>query len=421
MTLYTQILQRIEDFVDSHFQDPDAPALVYHHAGHTREVVAVARQLINHYRLDERDRFVTLAATLLHDAGYWHPGHPANRAQASAEFAAEFLTDQGLEPDLVLAVKKCLFAIENPASSATLPEKIAADAHHFYLGTEGFDDKNRALRKETEALAEAPIGKDEWRQRMIRFMETHRYQTDYCESLLGAKKAQNLATLKQKAADKAGKAGKNGHTVEEATERPMPAEPLPLATPSTPVQEEKKKKKDGKPERGVETVFRTTYNKNQQLSAQADNKAHIMIQVNAIVISVLLNILVGQSQSNRSLLVPVILLLMVNVVTIIIAMLATRPTITSGTFTIKEIDAKQANLLFFGNYFRMSLDDYTYGMLKMLDDGEFLYGSMIRDTYYQGLVLGKKYRLLRLSYTVFMYGIAAAVAGFILAFLMVQF
>ena len=37
---------------------------------------------------------------------------------------------------------------------------------------------------------------------------------------------------------------------------------------------------------------------------------------------------------------------------------------------------------------------------------------MTRDIYYQGKVLGRKYKLLRISYTVFMFGFVLAVISF---------
>ena len=54
-------------------------------------------------------------------------------------------------------------------------------------------------------------------------------------------------------------------------------------------------------------------------------------------------------------------------------------------------------------------------MLVMMDDRDFLYGSLIRDVYFQGIALGKKYRWLRLSYNVFMYGLIFSVFAFVIA------
>lgn len=151
----------------------------------------------------------------------------------------------------------------------------------------------------------------------------------------------------------------------------------------------------------------------------ADNKAHIMISTNSIILSVILSILLRKLEDNPHLIIPTLILLIICVVTMVFSILATRPSIPKGVFTSEDIAQKRVNLLFFGNFYRMSLPDYEGGMLKMMDDREFLYGSLIRDLYAQGVVLGRKYRLLRIAYNVFMFGIIAAVLAFITASVLV--
>jgi hypothetical protein len=73
------------------------------------------------------------------------------------------------------------------------------------------------------------------------------------------------------------------------------------------------------------------------------------------------------------------------------------------------------NLLFFGNFYRMNLPEYIAGMRSVMADRDYLYGSLIIDVYSQGVVLGRKYRLLRISYNVFMFGLIASVLAFIIA------
>ena len=60
----------------------------------------------------------------------------------------------------------------------------------------------------------------------------------------------------------------------------------------------------------------------------------------------------------------------------------------------------------------MNLKEFSWGMQEMMNDRDFLYGSMIKDFYFLGQVLGRKYKLLRLCYTIFMYGITLAAALF---------
>ena len=81
----------------------------------------------------------------------------------------------------------------------------------------------------------------------------------------------------------------------------------------------------------------------------------------------------------------------------------------------KDITRKRKSLKFFGNYYRMKLPEYKEGMEKMMEDKNYLYGSLIMDGYAQGVVLGKKYHLLRISYNVFMYGLILSVFAFIIA------
>jgi len=66
----------------------------------------------------------------------------------------------------------------------------------------------------------------------------------------------------------------------------------------------------------------------------------------------------------------------------------------------------------------MELKDFDYGIRQMMNDNEFLYSSLIKDIYWQGRVLGRKFRLLRISYDIFMYGTAISVAAYLVSSLL---
>jgi hypothetical protein len=167
--------------------------------------------------------------------------------------------------------------------------------------------------------------------------------------------------------------------------------------------------------RAVQTMFKTSSSNHQRLSVMADNKAFIMITVNSIIISVGIGLVIGKFMQNPKLVLPTMLLLIVNVATIIYAVLATRPHVPKGTFTREQVEKKTVNLLFFGSFYKMELKEFDYGMRQMMNDNEFLYGSLIKDIYWQGRVLGNKFRLLRVSYDIFMYGTAISVVAFLIA------
>jgi len=165
-------------------------------------------------------------------------------------------------------------------------------------------------------------------------------------------------------------------------------------------------------------MFRVTLNNHTRLSQIADSKANILLSVNAIIISIALSTLIPKldSPTNSHLIIPTFIMLMFSVVSIIFAILSTRPKVSSGTFTRKDIEEKKVNLLFFGNFHKMPLEEYTWAVNEMMKDRDYLYNSMIKDLYYLGLVLDRKYKLLRSTYTIFMIGIITSVIAFVLAF-----
>lgn len=140
-----------------------------------------------------------------------------------------------------------------------------------------------------------------------------------------------------------------------------------------------------------------------------------MITVNSIILSALISLVLRRLNEYEYLLIPTVILLSVSLMAMTFSILSTRPSIPNGIFSKADVDEKRVNLLFFGNFYKMTLADYTYGMVKMMEDKDFLYGSLIKDVYAQGVVLGKKYRLLRVAYNIFMFGLILSVLAFIVA------
>lgn len=149
----------------------------------------------------------------------------------------------------------------------------------------------------------------------------------------------------------------------------------------------------------------------------ADNKANILITINSIMLSIVVSVLVRKVEENLDLVIPTIILVTVCLTTMVSAILATRPNISTGRFKREDIKNKRTNLLFFGNFHGMEIENYEWAMKEMMKDGDYLYGSLIKDIYYLGKVLGRKYRYLRLSYNIFMYGFVLAIISFVIAML----
>ncbi|MGZ5221472.1 MAG: Pycsar system effector family protein [Chitinophagaceae bacterium] len=398
---YSLFLQKIRQHVVQYFKSNENQKLVYHNLAHTEAVVFNASKIAGHYQLGDKETFIVITAAWFHDTGYFN-GDPGDHEIRGADIAARFLKEIGIDDETILAVRKCIIATRMPQSPQNLPEQIVCDADLYHFGTDYFPERNKLMRKEAESCKGKKIPKDVWRKSTVLFMEAHHYQTDYCRQLLQDKKNQNLKALKQK-----------GDIKEEKSTGAALAT-IPLQKMESEAANSKKQKID-RPERGIETMFRISSNNHQRLSDMADNKAHIMITTTSIIISVLLSLLLRKLEDNPQLIIPTMLLLAICVITMVFCILATRPNLPPGTFTQQDLDTRKVNLLFFGNFYKMSFEEYDAGMKQMMNDRDFLYGSLTKDVYSQGIVLGRKYSLLRKGYNVFMYGIIASVIAFFVA------
>ncbi|MBC7399671.1 MAG: HD domain-containing protein [Mucilaginibacter sp.] len=396
-TNYTKLLQQVKKFVLSYYKTHSNATFTYHNINHTTDVVAAAKKIADHYQLDDRDYFAVLVAAWFHDIAY--SSGFENHEEKGVIIAIDFLKGFELDEELIQHINDCILATKLPQNPNDILQSIICDADLFHLGTYDFRDKTNLLRKEFNALHGTAIGKEDWRKKTIMLMEEHEYHTDYCRLLLGDTKQKNLEELKNKL--------KSDESTGEET--------LHLAVPDDSKRIFKSDDKKQELSKGVETMFRLTSGNHQRLSNMADSKAHIMISVNAIIISLLLSLLLRNMSAHHNQIIPAIMLLTVNLVTIVFSILATRPNLSKGVFTKEDIEDRSVNLLFFGNFYNTDFDEYRQGMVTMVNDNEFLYGSLIRDVYAQGKVLGRKYHLLRTSYNVFMFGLVISVIAFVIS------
>ncbi|MXV50624.1 HD domain-containing protein [Pedobacter sp. HMF7647] len=385
------IVNQAKEYITSYFHSHKQREFIYHNIDHTHRVIEFAEKIGRHYQLNETDFFILQIAAIFHDSGYFT--NSKDHEREGARLAEQYLQPRGIDESVITAVKKTIMATVMPQKPEILIEQILCDADLYHLGTTDFPDLNKLMRKEYEQIHGEKISKDDWRQKTIGLFNSHHYQTAYAKQLLDAGKDENLKDLIQKQKE-------NDKPTNEKAEFPDLNSDL--------------KHGADRPSRGIETMFRISSGNHQRLSDMADNKAHIMITVNAIILSAVISILLRKLDSYYYLAYPTYLILMISLGAMIFAVLATRPSIPSGTFTQKDIEEKKVNLLFFGNFYRMNLDEYAAGMEKVMNDREFLYGTLIKDLYFQGITLGKKYRLLRISYNIFMYGLIVSIFAFVI-------
>ena len=171
----------------------------------------------------------------------------------------------------------------------------------------------------------------------------------------------------------------------------------------------------GRDVRGIQTLFRTTSRNHYTLNQMVDRKASIMITVNAIILSVVIGGLLRSTGNDLLGILPMAILSIASLFSIIFAILSITPNRTQGEFTVEDIRHKQGNLLYFGNFHNMEFRDFEWGMLQKLSDSNFLYSSMIKDLYYLGKTLQKKYTLIRISLQFFVIGLVSSFILFMIS------
>ena len=393
---YFKLSKEVEEHVVKYFQSHRDSQLPYHNLDHTRGVVKAAMQIADHSQLNERDFFIVITAAWFHDVGYFHGVE--NHEKKGAEIAQDFLYRLDVDKETIQTICDCILATTLPQKAQTKLEEIVCDADLFHLGTDDFLEKNKLIRKEMENRKGHSISKNEWRKSTIQFLINHHYYTDYCQLLLNEKKKEHIERLRVKEL-------KKNYTIDErVSTQTQNSAPL-----------KKKEEKNKRPDKGVETMFRISSSNNQRLSDMADNKAHIMISVSSIILSAIISLVLRKLDEYYYLAFPTYMILGVSILTIIYSIIATRPSLLKGSFTKHDLEEKKVNLLFFGNYYKMSFEDYTFGMEQLMNDSVYVYKTLIKDVYSQGIVLGHKYKLLRIAYNIFMYGLLTSVVAFVIA------
>ncbi len=204
---------------------------------------------------------------------------------------------------------------------------------------------------------------------------------------------------------------------DQMTQQPAdsPAEPPAAPTEVDAAAKAKKKHKEKRAERrrGIETLFRVTYQNHISLSQLADQKAGILISINGLIISVILAVLTPRFDGTWSwTFLPSLVLVAGCLISLAFAVLGARPRIDRTPVTLDDVTNNRGNLLFFGHFLSMPVTDFELGMRALGKDRRLVHDSLSRQLYAMGDALLTKYRYLHIAYTAFLVGIGVAAASY---------
>ena len=386
----TKLEEEAAEFVQSFLSKHLSDKFTFHNLEHTKYVVEKAEYIAKNIGLTDEEIILVKIAAWFHDIGY--AIDLENHERIGAEKAEGFLREKGINDEKINRIKNCILATKITARPKDIIEKVICDADFSHMAEDDYFDRIEKMRQEWKNHSFKKVSKRKFFEKSEELFEKYPYYTEFAQKELGPKKKKNLEKIK-----------KLKYMLEQKKEQEL-------------LEKAKKEKKNKGYSRGVESMFRLTARNQINLSSIADNKSNILISVNAIMISIIMTVLVTRFDEVPNLILPTLVFLLFSVVTIVLAILSTRPNISSGTFAKEDIEQNKVNLLFFGNFYNMDLEDYEWGIKEVMKNDEHLYSTMIKDQFSLGKVLAKKYKLLRMAYNIFMSGIIVSVILFVLAF-----
>ncbi|MEO6131406.1 MAG: Pycsar system effector family protein [Saprospiraceae bacterium] len=388
------IITAAEDHVRHIFEQKiPSDIYTYHNWVHTTQVRDEVLLLARHDGITNGDLEMLNIAALFHDVGFSeaYSGHE----ERSIKIAKDFLNSQNYPQERIDTIVRYIHVTKLDVIPSNKLESLMKDADTSSLGKSHFQIYTNSLRKELNTLQNTVLSKKDWAKTNLRFLDEHEYYSDAGRERYAEKKAENRRLL-----------------VNELTQ--IDVKPDEKEKALKPKKEDKLKTIANS--KSAQNQFKTALRNHISLSSMADNKANNMVSINGLIIGFALPLLGKQIETNKYLLIPAALLLLVCLSSMVFAILATRPIHMKGVSSMESILSKKSNLFFFGNYWRMTYDEYEYGMSATIADEDIMNATIMRDLFFLGKTLGLKYSYLRHCYTIFMYGIISTVTAFIIVF-----
>ena len=382
-------------FILQRFNQLNDARLVYHNYSLATEIVENAKQILANTKTNASQQENVLHAAWFYCSGYFlEPSAPHKNSVKQAE---QFMRGHHLSDTRIQIISEAIDQVHAGRNITSLTGKILSDAVNATLYSTAFAERDPLHHLEWELLHGERFAKEKWASLQLQALLKVKFYTHYAKLKNERVLAQNI--LQHKDLIERLNSKQRGEEEEEG--------PLRL------YQNLEKKM----PARAVQTYFRANYRNHINLSAIADNKANIMISVNTILISVLITFLsyrnIGQTQP--MILMPVIIFLVTGLASLIFAVLSARPKVTNLAERTTDLEVIKKNVIFFGNFSNLSVEQYEEAMDAVYRDSELMYGNMTRDLYYLGKALDKKYRFLSISYNIFMVGFIFTVTTFLVA------
>lgn len=350
------------------------PNLKIHNWDYIDSALDLSEKFIDKENLTEEEGYTLRYIVLFLFLGYaFDYGDPL---KVSGTKARAYLNQVGYPTLFVEEVTHGIEAIRQ--GTIDTKEKIQAmayDIYHSYLGRKGC---NRFLKNwwiESNINQKDNLGRYEWLKAKYNEFRDFEFTTGYAQNKLENRRKLNIGKIKRKLLN-----------LKEDTSLTN--------------------------NKGALTMFKTALRNQVDMVNVADKKAAIMININAIILTLLLPLMASYVIDISRYIIPTITLAITCGVTIIFATLATKPSKQKGELEDETIKSGSRSLFFFGNFHEMERSDYNKAVRGLIARKNVMESTIINHLFDLGRILGHKYKLLRYTYTAFAIGIAITLISF---------
>ncbi len=368
----------------------DRAPLEYHHFPRTRDVVDACKDIAKGCKLDDESREIVLLCAWFYDACYASGSDDHGKSVA---LCLEFLEAQHVHRPTLEAIVDCFRGAADPGATdrtngvpagGETPSDVLHDARLAALASKDYVEQAELLRLELQRRSGTSFTDVEWTQRCIAFIDAHAYRTRFAQVAYGAQRAANLARL-QKLLRKQQRDLEEAHT--DASRQTKGAA------------------------RTVESMFYHFTRLHISLFEVADRRTNTMVHVNTLMMTIVVALLARRISTERDLLIPTTLLLVVNLAVVFLAVHSLRA--PRMAFTSEEARLHDTNLLGLMNERALSLSEYAREMDALVADPGQYHRKVVEHLYFGRKMLADRTKALRRTYDVFLYGVALAMVAFI--------
>ena len=417
MTTHTQpikninYIQEVELYVTKVINEESSEKVVFHDIEHVHRVISGVKRIGSAEGLVYEEMEIVLIAAWFSRIGFKNYKN-LEKSKTSVDYmlkcylsakakAESFLKQIDYPNSKMKQVLELLGNLKPNVKPDTKLGSVLADATTIEWASK--KAKKRIQLQYQEFLLQDVIktGRSGYFDSVLSALRKHVYFTDYGREVLRPKKMELIKKLEKEQKDL------------DKNQDFLLSKELGISEQEVKKLKKNLRKTSNRDDRGIQTIFRTTSRNHYTLNQMVDRKANILISVNAIILSLIVGRIIGTIEKLCIHSSPIVILLLSSMISVTFAVLSILPSRTHGEFSEEEVGDKKGNLLYFGNFHNMSLKDYNWGMIQMLNDSNYLYSSMIRDLYYFGKQLHQKHLKIRIALVVFIIGISLTVVSFL--------